>query len=137
MALALQDREQLDRDQAVLVGAVGVERLELLDGPFALHVARRHDRHEGGGPAGVLRQVVKELVLQAAVVEEDVGVDPEPLPQGDLQVGLEAADPADFLRVRFVVEMSIADENVVLEPGNESHGATAASPNRKTAPVSI
>jgi hypothetical protein len=57
-----------------------MERLELLDGPFALHVARRHDGDEGGGAAGVLCQFVKELVLQAAIVEEDVGVDAKPLP---------------------------------------------------------
>ena len=128
MALAFQHRQQLDRDQAVLVGVRRIERLQLLDGPFALHVARRHDRDEGRRAAGVLRQFVKELVLEAAIVEEDVGVDAQPLAQRDLQVGLEAADPADFLRVRLVVEMSIADENVVLESGNESHGATAASP---------
>ena len=96
-----------------------------------LHVARRHDRDEGGRPAGVLRQFFKELVLEAAVVEEDIGVDAEALPQGHLQVGLEAADPADLLRVGLVVEMRVADEYVVLESGNECHGATAASPYAK------
>ena len=128
MALAFQHRQQLDRDQPVLVRVAGVERFELFDRPRPLHVARRHDRDEGGRPAGVLRQFFKELVLEAAVVEEDVGVDAEALPQGHLQIGLEAADPADFLRVGLVVEMRVADENVVLESGNESHGATAASP---------
>ena len=123
--------QQFHRNDGAHLGRPIAVCLQFPDREFAGHIARR----QHGDKDRRLPDIVDEKVdviagLEIPGVEENLWVVANPLAQRILQVDLESAHPVHALRIGLVVEMRIADEQVVLEARDNRHRTNPPTPSR-------
>ena len=96
--------------------------MELAQAPVRLHVARGDDRHQNGHSGQAFDQAIGEGVVSLQLgVPPDARGPAEQLPQADLQGPVKTRNPPLLaLDEGHVVDMGVADENVVLETHGRS-----------------
>ena len=118
----LEDPRLVARCQAAAARGLGAEAGQLALAPIRGQIARRQHRHQQGGAAELLDDLIGEHVIAAQlVIPPDAGLAAQAHAQLCLQRGMEARDPALLLGgERLVVDVGITDEQIVVE-GHGSH----------------
>src|SRR3974390_1026351 len=118
------------------------ELFDFAGAPFRLHIARSEHRDEQRGLGKLLNDLVgKDVAAGQFYVAPDLRLAAEPHAEHRRQRGVKAADPALLIgRQRLVVNVRVADENLLLEGHRRvstegtwvvSHTASPTHPNRE------